>query len=136
MRPLLIIMLFGLVLALLGFVYWQFGTSWLPFSSTSTSGDVTPPQIQAIQTAATSDTSIIISWTTDELAIGQVEYGIDSNYGSFSSWEPGQVVSHSITLTGLSPSTTYHYSILEADKCRISMKYPGPAKPKGRRLEA
>ena len=64
--------------------------------------------------AATPDavdgTQCTITWTTDVDADSQVHYGADASYGSDSVLEPGMVTSHTVTLTGLTAATTYHFA--------------------------
>lgn len=88
------------------------------FSSVSVSGgtaepDTVPPVLSNIAAVAT-DSSAVITWTTNELATSTVDYGIDPTYGSTSEslvLEP----SHSVALSGLLPSTTYHFRVNSAD---------------------
>jgi hypothetical protein len=58
-----------------------------------------------------STTSAIISWSTNLLSTGTVSYGLTSSYGSASTTIAGFTVSNSVTLTNLTPGTTYHYLI-------------------------
>ena len=51
--------------------------------------------------------SATISWKTNGLADSLVEYGTTTAYG-YIVYNPTLVSEHSITLTGLSSSTTYH----------------------------
>jgi phosphodiesterase/alkaline phosphatase D-like protein len=53
--------------------------------------------------------TVTICWATSTDSSSEVEYGITSSYGS--SISDGNGTSHSVTLTDLSPSTTYHYRI-------------------------
>jgi len=76
--------------------------------------DATGPVISSIVEGTPSDTSITITWSTDEAANSRIDYGATVSYGSAST-SASLVTSHSITLTGLSPSTTYHYRIQSAD---------------------
>src|SRR5205807_259603 len=59
--------------------------------------------------------SATIAWSTDEPADSQVEYGTTTAYGSSTSLDPTRVTSHSQTLSGLSPATTYHYRVKSKD---------------------
>jgi len=43
---------------------------------------------------------------------GQVEYGIDTNYGSTSQVESDFITEHVVTLSDLKMSTSYHYRIV------------------------
>lgn len=51
-----------------------------------------------------------IYWTSNKLADSRVYYGPTSGYGS-SEYESADVTTHSVELTGLSPSTTYHFKV-------------------------
>jgi len=55
-------------------------------------------------------TTITICWETDELVEGSVEYGLTTNYGNEKS-AVNPTSHHEIALTGLAPSTTYHYRV-------------------------
>jgi len=54
--------------------------------------------------------SATISWKTNGLADSLVEYDTTTDYG-YIVYNPTLVSEHSITLTGLSSSTTYHYRV-------------------------
>jgi len=69
----------------------------------------TPPVISNIATSTTSSTATI-TWNTDVTASSTVNYGLTSSYGSASTSDPF-VMSHSIALTGLQPSTIYHFQV-------------------------
>ncbi|MBU2009834.1 MAG: S8 family serine peptidase [Chloroflexi bacterium] len=75
--------------------------------------DTTPPSISGVGETTTATTATI-TWTTDEPADSTVNYGLDANYVSSVS-NPTLVISHSITLTGLSPATSYHYQASSTD---------------------
>jgi len=57
--------------------------------------------------------SATISWKTNGLADSLVEYGTTTDYG-YLVYKPTLVSEHSITLTDLSSSTTYHYRVKSA----------------------
>ncbi|HUD02796.1 MAG TPA: M10 family metallopeptidase C-terminal domain-containing protein [Candidatus Paceibacterota bacterium] len=76
--------------------------------------DVTPPVISAIASSSVSSTVQTITWTTDEPATSQINYGTTASYGSASS-SAALTTSHAITLTGLAGSTVYHFQIQSAD---------------------
>ena len=76
--------------------------------------DVTAPVISAVA-SSTSTSSATITWTTNELADGQIMYGTTVSYGATSTLNATLVTSHSETLTGLTPNTTYHFKIRSAD---------------------
>lgn len=67
------------------------------------------PVISSIATSTT-QTSATLTWTTDQAASSTVNYGTTTSYGSASTTDD-LVTSHSIVLTGLTPSTTYHFQV-------------------------
>jgi len=75
--------------------------------------DTEAPIISNIDSTTTSTTSTI-TWDTDEPATSLVDYGTDNGYGSSAS-DNNLVTSHSIELTGLDPSTIYHFKITSVD---------------------
>jgi hypothetical protein len=82
---------------------------------TSLGFDGTASTIDAAQASAISPVSATVTWTTDEPADSQVEYGLTTSYGSATSLDPASRTSHSQTLSGLSPGTLYHYRIRSRD---------------------
>ncbi len=64
-----------------------------------------------------SQTSAVITWTTNVVASSQVSYGLTSSYSNSSALQDTspRVLSHSVTITGLTASTTYHYSVTSVD---------------------
>jgi hypothetical protein len=83
------------------------GTSWPPQQA--------PSMVVISNIVATPDqadgTLCEITWDTDVPADTQVKYGADMSYGSETPLDPTQATSHSVSLTGLNPATTYHYSV-------------------------
>ena len=73
--------------------------------------DTTPPVISDESASDVADTSATITWITDEPSTSQVEYWP----GSFSALDRTLVTSHSVTLTDLTPGTTYHYTCRSTD---------------------
>jgi hypothetical protein len=71
--------------------------------------DTTAPSITGV-TATPSVVSAIIRWTTDDASDTVVDYGTSASYG-FTSTRNEAVTSHSLTLTGLAQSTTYHFRV-------------------------
>ena len=71
--------------------------------------DTTPPIINQITTLA-GNTSTTISWKTDKSSISWLLYGTTTAYGSEIKTATS-ATSHSLNLTNLSASTTYHYQI-------------------------
>jgi hypothetical protein len=73
------------------------------------------PVISAVSTSGMTATSVIITWTTDQASSSQVNYGTSTSYGSTSASNSTLVTSHSITLNGLNPGTTYDYDVTSAN---------------------
>jgi PKD repeat protein len=79
------------------------------------SSDTIPPTISGIYADNITSSSATINWHTDEDSDTQVEYGTTSSYGSSTSIDASPVTSHRQTLSGLLPSTQYHYRVLSRD---------------------
>jgi hypothetical protein len=77
--------------------------------------DTTPPVISAISVASITATGATITWTTDEPADSQVEYGPTTAYGASSTLDPSPVTTHSVTITGLTASALYHFRVKSRD---------------------
>jgi hypothetical protein len=73
--------------------------------------DATPPAISAVQAVAPSCGGATMTWTTDKLSDSQVDYGNTTAYGSSTTLDPALVTSHSEPVSGLTPSTLYHYRV-------------------------
>ncbi len=82
--------------------------------SFSVASDTTAPNISAT-TASFTDTAASITWTTDEVADSQVEYGTDTGYGTTTTRDTNLTTSHSVTLSSLAACTMYHYRVRSAD---------------------
>jgi hypothetical protein len=97
--------------------YSSSGTNWqtrIGSFKFSTTPDTTPPVISNVQATNIQDDQATITWTTNEPADSRVDYGTTTSYGS-NSTNASLVTSHSITITGLSASTLYHYKVTSAD---------------------
>lgn len=78
--------------------------------------DTTAPNISSVS-VTTGTTTASITWTTDESASSIVDYGLSASYSS-STVETDtspRVSSHSVSISGLSACTSYHYSIRSKD---------------------
>ncbi len=78
--------------------------------------DLDPPVLSSIA-ANPSQLQVVISWLTDEDSTSQVEYGQDQTYGTLTPLNSNRVKTHSVTITGLGPLTTYHYRVRSKDTC-------------------
>ncbi|OHA91092.1 MAG: hypothetical protein A2665_01340 [Candidatus Zambryskibacteria bacterium RIFCSPHIGHO2_01_FULL_46_30] len=77
--------------------------------------DITPPIISSISAGSITQSGATITWTTNEPADTQVEYGPSTSYGLQTVLNTSLVTSHSATLSGLSSATTYHYRVKSRD---------------------
>jgi hypothetical protein len=77
--------------------------------------DTTPPAISAVAASGITSSGVTITWTTDEAATSQVEYGLTTSYGSTTTADTNLVTSHSVSLSGLSADTLYHYRVKSKD---------------------
>ena len=87
------------------------------FTTQAPPGDVTAPVITSGPgTGGLGDTTAFIQWTTDEPATSVVEYGDTASLGTTAQDPPGVFLkNHSIALSGLRPSTTYHALVRSVD---------------------
>lgn len=89
-------------------------------ASTSTDNtvtyDIAVPTISNVSSTPSSSGSTI-TWTTSEDSSSKVDYGLTSSYGSSTSeTDTGtRVQSHSVSLSGLSSCTIYHYRVRSID---------------------
>ncbi|MBC7982176.1 peptidoglycan-binding protein [Candidatus Parcubacteria bacterium] len=75
--------------------------------------DTAAPAISSVA-SSTSSTTATVTWTTNESATSTVDYGATTSYGTASS-SAALVTSHSMALSGLTPSTLYHFRVSSAD---------------------
>src|SRR5438874_13460226 len=61
------------------------------------------------------DTGATIHWTTSGTAATILHYGTDPNNLNQKSYQPGGERDHNVTLSNLSPNTTYYFAILRDD---------------------
>jgi hypothetical protein len=83
--------------------------------ATASSIDITPPVISNVSSSNITSTSAVVTWTTNEPASSQVEYGLTTDYGSSTNLNPNPVTFHSRTITGLTPNTQYNYRAFSND---------------------
>jgi peptidoglycan hydrolase-like protein with peptidoglycan-binding domain/phosphodiesterase/alkaline phosphatase D-like protein len=83
--------------------------------TTAAAPDTTAPTLSAIVVTSLATSTTTITWTTSETATAQVAYGTTASYGSTSSLDGNLALTHSITLTGLTPNTIYHYQLRSID---------------------
>ncbi|MBI5192590.1 MAG: fibronectin type III domain-containing protein [Nitrospirae bacterium] len=77
--------------------------------------DSTPPTLSGIATSNITGSAATLTWTTDEIASSQLEYGITTSYGNSTLLDTTMVTSHTVILNGLLPVTTYHVKVISLD---------------------
>ena len=81
--------------------------------------DTTPPVISGVAASGITSSEATIVWTTNEPADSRVNYGLTTAYGTNTTLDGTLVLSHSQTLTGLAPSTLYHYRVRSRDAASL-----------------
>ena len=99
------------------------GTSADQSFTTAATADVTPPVASAISTAVT-DTTATITWTTDEPSTSVINYGESTPYTDSDTSDTTLVTDHSVTLSGLTAETDYHFEIVSTDASTNSSSTP------------
>jgi GH18 family chitinase len=83
--------------------------------STFTTVSTAAPVISAVASFSIGQTSAVVSWTTNEAAESQVEYGFTAAYASTTTLNTALTTSHSVALSGLSAGALYHYAVISVD---------------------
>ena len=83
--------------------------------TTDAGPDLTLPTISNI-VVAESDSSVIFTWDTDELADSFVDFGTVSGILDLTVGQVDDVTEHEITLTNLTPGQTYFYTVGSIDR--------------------
>jgi hypothetical protein len=77
--------------------------------------DTTPPAIASVTATDLTAAGATITWTTDEAADSQVEYGPTTAYGGTTPLDATLVTGHAQSLAGLAPGTLYHFRVASRD---------------------
>lgn len=93
----------------------SFTTDAAPVTIPQTPTDTTAPQISLITVVPIATSTATIGWTTNELATSSLQYGLTTNYGSTVYLAGASALTHSTSLSGLQPNTTYHFRIISTD---------------------
>ena len=86
-----------------------------PFSVVAQSDDKEAPEIDKVQIDQVSDSSVTITWETDEDADSTVNYGLQPDYGIIRI-PVADRTTHSITLDELEPGRVYYFRVVSADE--------------------
>lgn len=79
-------------------------------------GDGVPPMLTSNNVDQITTNSFRVTWTLDEGATGYLEYGTTQSYGNTTPIEEDFLTTHIQTISGLNPSTEYHYRIKGEDE--------------------
>ncbi len=82
--------------------------------SVAIAADQTAPEINAVEISQVSDSSVTVSWETDENADSAVNYGLQPDYGIVRI-PVAERTSHSITLDKLEAGRVYYFRVVSAD---------------------
>ena len=77
--------------------------------------DTTKPTISGVAATAITASSTTVTWTTNEAATSQVDYGLTTSYGQTTPLDATLLTSHSVALSGLSAGTFYHARVRSKD---------------------
>ena len=94
------------------------------YVATYTADAAAPVITNVIATPGPDGTTATITWTTNEGSDSKVDYGTVSNNLNLNSSDNSQVTSHSISLTGLTPGTTYFFRVTSKDPLNNSVTEP------------
>ncbi len=89
----------------------QAGTS----SPSNGTTDTTLPSFQSVSPSSITKTGATINWKTDEPTTGQVDYWKTETDVLTTTEDTNLSTSHSVTLTGLDPGTTYYFKVTSTD---------------------
>ena len=78
--------------------------------------DTIPPEITDISVINLANNSANVTWKTDEFADSVLKYGVNSTAYTELSIDVLFVMEHEITLTELSPDTTYYFVVNSTDQ--------------------
>jgi hypothetical protein len=82
----------------------------------TTAAAPTPPMISGVAASSITASAATITWTTDKASSSQVDYGPTSAYGQTTALSAALVTVHTVVLSGLQASSTYHYRVRSADQ--------------------
>ncbi len=87
----------------------------MPSLAIAQSDDRDPPEISNLQIINVDESTLQITWETDEEADSAINYGLQPNYG-ISRVPVADKTQHSITLDDLEPGRTYFFRVVSSDE--------------------
>jgi len=78
--------------------------------------DTIPPIISAVEVSNITETSAVITWTTDEPATSQIEYGQTLPYDRITALNENLVIDHRVDLNLPMPLASWHFRVISLDK--------------------
>jgi hypothetical protein len=85
------------------------------FTTSDDPQDTTPPIISSVVTGIPSESTVTITWQTNETSTSYVEYSAGNQSYNLSQGTAGMTTSHSVTLVGLTPGTLYYFRVRSED---------------------
>ena len=79
---------------------------------TTTGAVSTPPVVSNIKVGSITNNSAVVTWSTDQPASSKVNYGLTTAYNLSTPLDSALVTSHTATLIGLTPATTYNLNVV------------------------
>ena len=98
-------------------VYVQFkdgASNWSAATTDVIALDTTAPTISGLSVSAITNSTALITWTTNEPATSVVQYGTTTAYGQ-TAVDSILTTAHAVQLSGLAPVTTYNYRVRSTD---------------------
>lgn len=77
--------------------------------------DTAAPVISTVNSSGITPTAAAVTWITNEPATSQVDYGQTAAYGQTTTLDSTLVTSHTVSLSGLTAGTVYHYRVRAKD---------------------
>ena len=85
------------------------------YNVTTTNKDTVYPEISGISTSFITDSSISVSWKTDEPTTGNVDYGTAKDYKNTATQGSNMSIWHTVKIDGLKPDTAYSLKLRSRD---------------------
>ncbi|MCK4723839.1 MAG: redoxin family protein, partial [Dehalococcoidia bacterium] len=81
--------------------------------------DTTPPEIRNVEVSRKTDVTATVTWTTDDPATSQVEYGTTRDYGHPAPSHEELEKEHEVRIPGLQPDTKYYFRVKSINESGI-----------------